>query len=318
MHPHLEETLATVGIIDRRAVPALRSAVDEAVRSGRLVRVLPSIYARPAEAATLLTRARAVCTSVRDAVVTGWAAAVLGGWTDLGEPDVVDVASLTQKRPRPGFRFERRVVPRSLTKTVDGVRMTTFPATALDLAASYGDDRIDDALRRGVDPAKLRAALAACPRRRGWGGLRRVVHAVRDRPWSPLERDAHELLRGAHIGGWQANRCIYARGDPPRPIGYGDLVFRDVKLIIELDGAEHHTAEADRARDEHRDLRLARLGWEVIRLRGSLVARRPEMFVALVRDIVRTRNADRLDPRTVVTGRRTATPASPRGPTAVG
>lgn len=275
------------GVLDRRKHPGLRHQVDHAVRQGLLVRVLPNVYARPADAGTLETRARAACLSDPDAVVTGRAAAEIGGWTDLGRPTALDVATPRVHDAWRGVRLERRRIPRSLVRTVDGVRITTFPLTALDLALREGPARLDDALRRGVELGRLRDALAATPGRRGYATLRRELDLVRDRPWSRLECAAHVLLRDAAITGWRANRAISA--GPGDRIGYGDLVFEDLWLVVELDGVGHHSAHGDVARDRARDLRMARLGWEVLRLGSAVVFRSPEQFVAIVRDLVRTR-----------------------------
>lgn len=256
MHPQLEAALtAGLGVLDRRGHRHLRTLIDHAVRGGELVRVVPNVYARPVDAPTLATRARAVCLADPDAIITGQAAAIIGGWEDLAEPKVIEVATRRVLRARPGLRQVRRTIPAGWWRTVNGIRITTFPLTALDLALQYGTDRLDDALRRGVEPSKLRLALDALPGRRGYAALRREVEAVRDRPWSLLERRAHEVLRGAGLTGWRANRAT--------------------------DG---HTQ-----RDKARDRRLNRLGWEVIRFESDLVLNSPEEFVAIVRDILTTR-----------------------------
>lgn len=289
MHPDLITALAHGdGLILRRRLPGLRGSLDAALRRGELVAVLHGVYARPDTAATLGTRARAACLADPNAIITGAAAAILGGWTDLEEPEVVTVATEGLRGRRPGFRFERRSIPRALTRSVEGARITTRPLTALDLAVEHGPWWIDDALRRGLDPADLRRALDLCPGRRGFGRLRAAVHAIRDRPWSILERRAHLLLRQAHIGGWEANRAVYARRD--ELLGYGDLVFAHLRLVIELDGAAAHSSPGDRDRDAARDLRFARAGWEVVRVKGRWVTADPEEFVRTVRDILRTRH----------------------------
>lgn len=288
MHPQLTEALAVGnGLITRRALPHLHRAIDAALRRGDLTAVLPGIYARPPDAATVETRARAACLADPDAVVTGRAAAILGGWTHVRTPDEVNVASHRLRTQHPGFRFERRTIDPELTRRVDGVRITTRPLTTLDLALELGDHHLDDGLRRGVEPAKLRRALNLSAGRRGFGRLRPLVDAVRDRPWSKLERQAHELLRAADIDGWLANRAIYAGRDDR--IGYGDLVFAEIRLVIELDGLTDHSSPGDKVRDARRDLKLARIGWEVIRMPGAWVTSTPEEFVAIVRDIITTR-----------------------------
>ncbi len=286
MHPTLSTALAAgFGVIARRDHPELAGAIDVALRRGELRRLLPGTYARADRATSLVVRARAVCVADPDAVVTGLAAAILGGREGLRAPATLTVASQRLRRDRPGFRFQRRRIAPELVRTLDGVRFTTRALTALDLAVERGLDELDDALRRGAEPHELQRALLLTPGRRGHAPLRRAVEDLRDRPWSPLEREAHRLLRDAGIGGWRANVGLWdARGE--RRIGYGDLVFSDHGLVIELDGASYHT---DPARDAARDLALVRAGWEVIRIGAGLVRKSPQEFINVVRDILRTR-----------------------------
>ena len=288
MHPHLENILAEgLGLLDRRKHRDQRVLIDHAVRTGALVRILPNIYGPPAGASSLLVRARAACLADPDAVVTGLAAGVIGGWKELPQPDLIDIAVKRIHGAWPGFRQERREVPRRLTRRAECIRITTFPMTALDLAIAEGPRRIDDALRRGIELAKMREALALTPRRRGSAALRRELDLARDEPWSRLECAAHELLRTHGITGWRANRAILAgEGDV---VGYGDLVFEELLLVIELDGREFHSKDGHAQRDKKRDRRFHRLGWEVLRLEGDLVFETPAEFVAVVGDIVRSR-----------------------------
>lgn len=295
MHPHLDEALELGhGVLDRRRHPTLRHQIDRAVRLRELVRVLPNVYARAGDAASLETRARAACLADPDAVVTGLAAGVIGGWKELVRPEVVDVASPRVHTEWAGVRLERRRVPRDLTRVVDGVRITTFPLTAVDLALREGPARLDDALRRGIEMVKIRAAFERTRGRRGYGALGRELDAMRDEPWSRLECAAHEVLREAGIAGWRANRALLA--GPGDRIGYGDLVFEDLRLVIELDGKGFHSEDGHARRDRARDLRLVRVGWEVIRLDSDRVFKTPAEFVDVVRDILRSRASRRPQP----------------------
>jgi len=60
---------------------------------------------------------------------------------------------------RPGFAFERRTIPPSLIRRLDGVRVTSRALTVLDLIPETGAPAIDAALRRKIPLAHLRAAL---------------------------------------------------------------------------------------------------------------------------------------------------------------
>lgn len=288
MHPLLDAALAAGhGVVARRDHPTLVGMMDGALRRGELVSLLAGVYCRPADATDLTIRARAVCVADPAAVITGRAAAIVAGRSDVPAPEVIVVASRTLRGPVPGYRFERRAIDPVLVRRLRGVRFTAKALTALDLALDLGEGQLDEALRRGIDPADLRDALRLSPNRRGYARLRRVVDELRDRPWSPLERRAHELLRQARVDGWLANRAVY--DDHGDRLGFGDLVFGAYGLVLELDGASYHRDAAKRADDGSRDLRFERAGWEVIRFGGSLVTDDPERFVAIVRDLLRTR-----------------------------
>lgn len=291
MHPDVAAALtAGRGLVVRRQHPGLKHAIDHALRTGELERVLCGIYAHAADAHDLAVRARAARLADPNAIVTGAAAAVLGGWKHIAAPEEITIASHGLRRPQPGFRFERRHIDPTLTRRMDGYVVTTRALTALDLAVAHGDAQLEDALRHGVELRQLKQALLLSPGRRGFAHLREVVHMMRDRPWSPLELAAHKLLRQAHVTGWDANRAIYDRRGEEL-LAYGDLVWATLHLIVELDGWDSHGRPDARSRDAARDLSLAREGWEVVRIESALVFRQPSAFVRAVQDIVRTRLA---------------------------
>lgn len=289
MHPTLTPALdAGRGVLRRRDHPHLVNHVDAAVRNGGLVRLLPGVYTRPPDASRVEVRARAACLADPAAVVTGDAAAFLLGW-QATQPGVVSVATLRLRTPHPGYRWERRSIPERLSRRVDGYRVTTKAMTALDLAAEH-DDVLEFALRHGVRPDELRLALTLTPHRRGNRARRRGVRDMVSQPWSVAERRAHAALRRGRISGWQANRAVYDRHG--QKLGYGDLVWEESRLIIEIDGATHRSPEG-MARDAARDLAFARAGWEVVRVPASLVLRDPAGFAALVREVLSSRTGRR-------------------------
>jgi len=277
------------GVIGRRDHPSLCHAIDWAVRSGELVAVLAGVYARPGDAGTLLTRARAARRRDPQSVVIRESAAMLMGWSEVPEPADLQVAS-TRLRPHPGFRIERRTVPRRLARRLDDVLITGRALTALDLIDSRGPDALDDALRRGVSLAELRMALNLAPGRRGQRERRRLVDESAGRPFSAAERHAHVLLREARIGGWVGNRGF--RDADGNLVAVGDLVFEEAGVIIELDGRPHRRPEVI-VRDRARDLWLGTLGWAVYRLDAGLVFNDPGGFVRLVRSLLAARSGRR-------------------------
>lgn len=204
MHPRLDEALtAAGGVLLRRHHPHLKASIANAVRQRQLIRLLPGIYVRAQDATRLDVKARAACLADPNAVVTGAAAAILGGWDHLRRPEEVTVASEGLRRPQPGFRFERRRIAPELVRKVDGVRIAVRALAALDLAAEGGDFHLEDALRRGVRVADLRRALALSPGRRwfdpaggGASAARRTVVAARNRGAQAAPPSARDRLGG--------------------------------------------------------------------------------------------------------------------------
>lgn len=288
MHPSLEDALTrNGGVIGRRDVPGLCSQIDWAIRRGELARVLKGVYARAGDAATLPIRARAVGTADPDAVICGFAAGVGHGWFPRDDSHELDVAS-ARLHPTDWLVVHRRVIPRELTRRVDGVRFTSRALTAVDLIPEYGSAIVDEALRRRVRSDELRWALASTPRRPG----NRLRHAVltdsRDRPWSAAERVAHRALRAAGLRGWVANRAVIDSPDDP-PVAVVDIALVELRLGVEIDGAERHDRSDAFSCDRSRDERLARLGWQVVRFTARRVLEDQLGFASSVIAIARTR-----------------------------
>lgn len=285
MNPTLAAVLAAShGVVSRRAHPDLRHAIDAAHRRGELVRLLPGTYATPTVARTLEGRARAVCLFDPDAVIAGDAAAWLSGWP-LRQPATVLVYSPHRRRPAAGYEFRRRALPRHLIAKKDGYWVTSRALTALDAPPSVKDPT-EYALRKGASVADLDRVLASTPRRRGNTARRRRLAQARDEPWSSAERKAHAALRRGRISGWRANVGVY--DSYGRRLGVGDLVFGDLRLVIEIDGPTHDSRDGaidDAIRDED----MWRAGWEVIRL-GVDKLDDLTAFIGLVRAIVTSRS----------------------------
>ena len=89
-----------------------RSSLSRWCRAGRLVRLLPGVYAHPGAVDDLATRLRAVLARIPDAVFAGDTAARLTAWPQerVGE---VEVITTGRRVSRPGYRMVRRRVPAS-------------------------------------------------------------------------------------------------------------------------------------------------------------------------------------------------------------
>ena len=90
---------------------------------------------------------------------------------------------------------------------------------------------------------------------------------------------------------WVRNRQVCRqkfRREYPLPPYTADFCCVELKLILEVDGADHFT-EAGRERDRVRDEALAREGYLVVRISGFDVLREPERACQRIQERVRER-----------------------------
>jgi hypothetical protein len=158
---------ASGGLVVRRDHPQLVGSFDWLLREGRLVTVLPGVYAPPEIAGSWQTRARALGRRHPNAVLVGAAAARISFWP-AAPLDHIEAASRSALKPQPGFAFNRRHIPAGLIAQHDCVRYTVPALTAIDMATFECSDAIDIALRvRATTLAGMYEALRLTPHRAG-------------------------------------------------------------------------------------------------------------------------------------------------------
>jgi very-short-patch-repair endonuclease len=267
------------GLISRRDHPGLANTIVWLVRRGKLVPVLPGVYAPPELAHNLDVMMRAVNFRQPDAVILGAAAARASFWPDA-PLRTVDVAAPTRLARRPGYTFSCRRIPPELIVERDGLRYTTAALTAIDLATFECADAIDIALRtRAATLSGMYEALRLTPNRTGNQERLRLLIDSRNEPWSAAERLAHRILRGACFNGWEMNHPIFLEGH----LYYIDIAFKHVKLAIEIDGRRHEDDEDLFESDRWRQNALVADGWRVLRFTWRMLKEHPEVVVAAIR-----------------------------------
>ena len=128
---------------------------------------------------------------------------------------------------------------------------------------------------------RLRNALAERPNVGGHRMLAQAIDLVEDGCQSELE--ALGVLN------------VFRHRSLPRSVGQYrvvlpsggirlDRAWPEVKLAVELDGAQHHTSPEDRRKDLARDTALAALGWVVLRFTYADVLRDPDLVRRRVLD----------------------------------
>jgi very-short-patch-repair endonuclease len=278
----IQQLLATDGVIARRDHPELATALGYLVRRGDLARVLPGVYAAADQAASVPTRVWALSRFDPDAILVGAVAAWLSFWPDL-RVEVVECAVRHSRAPQTGYRFTRRQIPAELVISRSGLRYTAPALTALDLCTTVGGEAVDQALRtRATTLARLQCAVELTTARVGNPTRRQLLLDSRAEPWSEAERSFHRLLRKAGITGWQANQPILLRGRT----FYVDVIFRKLKLAIEIDGRLYHNGNEVFESDRWRQNLLILDGWCVLRFTWTMIEERPEEVIATVRDAI--------------------------------
>jgi very-short-patch-repair endonuclease len=266
------------GLISRRDHPALANTMAWLVRQGKLVPVLPGIYAPPELARNVDVLMRAVSLRHTDAVVLGAAAARASFWPDA-PVRTIDVAAATRLARRQGFTFSRRHIPAELVVERAGLRYTAPALTAIDLATFECADAIDIALRtRAATLEGMNEAVRLTPNRAG--NLQRLELLIdsRNEPWSAAERVAHRILRAAGLTGWKTNFPVFLEGR----LYYIDIAFPHLKLAIEIDGRLHEEDEDLFESDRWRQNALVADGWRVLRFTWQMLQEHPEVVVAAI------------------------------------
>ena len=274
--------LAVDGVVAVREHPGLRGAIEWRLRTGELTPVLPGVYAPVGTATSPRTRIAAVARWDPDAVLTHEAAAAVSFWSSLTVP-IVRCSVRHRRTSRPGFEFSRDRIPAELVWRRQGLQLTSPALTALDLCSTLGGDAIDQALRtRSTTLALMRTALELTARRTGNPLRRELLFDSREEPWSEAERRFHRLLRAAGITGWSVNRPLYLGSF----VVYPDVVFRQLKLVVEIDGRGVHSDSEVFESDRQRQNALVLRGWRVLRVTWRMIQDEPVQVMAMVREAI--------------------------------
>ncbi|HKJ37027.1 MAG TPA: type IV toxin-antitoxin system AbiEi family antitoxin domain-containing protein [Solirubrobacterales bacterium] len=229
------------------------------------------------------------------AVLAGGPAAVLShesagmNWQLLSPfPSLPSITAPTKGRRRPGITFHSGALPADETTTHDGIPTTTVARTLFDLASVLDPYRLEQALaqaelRRYADSPSLPQLIARYPGHRGVASLKRALGAgaaERGVTESPLEDLFQEFLIARGLERPELNPAVDLGHRVVRPDG----LYRQLGLVIELDGRSVHQRrrafESDRLRDREllvAGLRTVRVTSEQLRqdpdgLEGDLVA----------------------------------------------
>jgi very-short-patch-repair endonuclease len=266
-----------------------RDAVRHRLKTGRLHRIRPGVYALGSPE---LTRAghwmAAVLYLAPEAYLSHTSAAEL--WGISGHPDRVSRpihVSLARdvSRRAPGIRTHRPSSLRSGDRALrDRIPVTSPTRTLIDLATVLSPGRLERAVNEAdrldlVDPETLRAAVE---RRKGVRGRPSLLRLLDRRTFvltdSELERRFLAVVRraglpepitGVHLNGFKV-----------------DFFWPGLRLVVETDGLRYHRTPTQQARDRERDQAHARAGLTPLRFTYAQVRYEPEGVVGTLRAVV--------------------------------
>jgi very-short-patch-repair endonuclease len=119
--------------------------------------------------------------------------------------------------------------------------------------------------------------------RRGTPTLLRLLSLARSGAASIAELKLHEMLRTAGLSGWHPNAPVH---DPAGLIAVVDVLFPEVRLVIEVDGFAAHRDRGSFVADRRRQNRLVAAGYTVLRVTWDDLRDRPEAVLIELRSLL--------------------------------
>lgn len=258
------------------------AAITSRVASGRLYRVLPSVYAVGHVALPEGGREMAVqLWRAPHGVLSHDTAAWIWGFS--GAAEVVHVsgpAGGTMSQPGTVVHRVRRLDASDI-RSRDGFRVTSPARTILDLAASWSARDLERAVAEArviglVRERHLREVIERYPQRSGSRGLAALLDAEHGPAFtrSDMERDLLALVRKAGVA-------------PPRtnaPLGgyEVDALWADERLVVELDSFRFHRSRRAFERDRRKSAELQTAGYRVLQVTWRQLRDSPEVVVAQI------------------------------------
>jgi very-short-patch-repair endonuclease len=195
------------------------------------------------------------------------------------------------RRSRPGIRVHQACLPADEVTVHEGIPVTTVPRTLFDLAAVLSQRQLERAINEAEvlhlwDELSLDHLLHRYPRHKGSKAIRAALQQRREGSSATRSNLEEMFLALADVAGM------------PRPEinalveGFEvDAVWRDVRLVVELDGRDTHGTVAAFERDRERDRVLQVAGWRPVRITYRQMRDAPQ---AVIDDVLQLRAAGRL------------------------
>lgn len=259
------------------------SEVEHRLQTGLLLPVHRGVYRVGHRAPTEEARYLAAVKACGDgAVLSGLAAAHLLGLVRTA-PRYPDVTAPTERRVT-GVSTRRSPSACASDATVwRGIPVTSVPRTLVDIAARLDRDELARAcheaeVKHGTTPAHVDVVLARCPRARGAGELRRILHGDVRVTLSRLEARFLRLLQAERLSLPETNRVAGGRRV--------DCRWPALNLTIELDGYRYHHSRHAWEQDRRREREARARGDEFRRYTYGDVCEEPGLMLAELRALL--------------------------------
>jgi very-short-patch-repair endonuclease len=245
----------------------------------RLRRVHRGVYAVGHEPLTWHGHCMAAVLAARPALASHLSAAWL--WGLIGrEPSRIEVVVPSSRRHRREFRLHVADLPPADRAARDGIPVTSWARTMLDMAAISDDAQVKRRIKRSeernvFDLRLLDDVLRRNSRHPGAGRLRRVLRAYRPDPAttrSKLERRFRALARRAGLPEPSMNYVLHGMEL--------DAYWEAEALVVELDTYGTHGDPGAFERDRVRQSDLLLHGIQMIRITDVRLEQEPKAVIA--------------------------------------
>ncbi len=265
-----------------------KDAVARRVRAGWLRLVFRGVYSvGSGELPPLGLEQAALMSCGRGSFVSHRSAAFVWGMRKT-PPSLVEVSVLRGCRSHKGMLVHRiQAIDGKELRRHEGLWVSSPARAVLEVAAVGTKDELTDVIDAGLalrrfTPANLKLVLE---RHRGQRGARRLAVLIADDTAMAISRSAAEkaLLRLIRDAGLPM---------PETNVRFGrfeaDFVWREEKVIVELDSATYHSGPGVFQRDREKGLVFRGAGYDVLRpTRHHVVHEGPRVLVLLVRALAR-------------------------------
>ena len=196
-----------------------------------------------------------------------------GTWIDVSTPG-------SRRKPRQPIRPHGHSFGPTETTVHRRIPVTSPARTLLDLAEIADTRRVELAIQRAerlelFDLAAVEAIINRAHGHRGLKNLRRALAAYLPAPVrSPLEYDFLAFARDHGLPPPEVNVMLAGHEV--------DAVWRERRLVVELDSWEHHRDRVAFERDRIRDAELKLAGYEVVRITWRRLSTEPDAVAALL------------------------------------